>query len=119
MHHSTREVFRVLLTREVQSVNVLGVAPLVKSGGRLVVFEALEDRAVDDDLMVLQLPPDDSECVVLLVVVDLHLAEPGRVARRYPLLQVLVVHHHRGPRADYTLLAIILLCNEEKGNQIN
>lgn len=106
VHHRACEVFRILLTREVQTVNIFGVAPLVERGGRLIVLQPLQDGAVDDDFVVLQLPSDDAECVVLLVVVDLHLAEARRVARWDPLLEVLVVHHHRGASSDYALLAV-------------
>lgn len=77
---------------------------MVESGRRLIVLQALHDRAVDDDLVVLQFPADDPERVVLLVVVDLHLAEAGRRARWNPLLLHVIVHHHRGPGPDYTLL---------------
>lgn len=107
MHHGPGERFRVLLAGKVQSVHELGVPPLVKGSRRLVVLEALDDRAVDDDLVVLQFPADHSECVVLLVVEDLHFTETGRTARWYPFFLAIVVHHHRGAGSDYTLLAHI------------
>lgn len=105
VHHGPGERFRVLLAGEVQAVHELGVPPLVERRRGLVVLEPLDDRAVDDDLVVLQLAADHSECVVLLVVEDLHLAEAGRAARRDPLLLAIVVHHHRCPGTDYALLA--------------
>lgn len=75
-------------------------------GGRcLVVFEAFDDRTVDDDFVVLQLASDHSECVILLVVEDLHLAQARRAARGYPLLLAIVVDHHRCTGTDYALLA--------------
>lgn len=107
MHHGPGERFRVLLAGEVQAVHELGVPPLVKRCRGLVVLETLDDRAVDDDLVVLQLTADHSECVVLLVVEDLHLAQSGRTARGNPLLLAIVVHHHRCPGTDYALLAHI------------
>lgn len=57
--------------------------------------------------MVLELPADHAECIVLLVVVDLHLAEARGAARGYPLLLHVVVDHHRGPGAYYALLTAI------------
>lgn len=114
MHHRTRKAFRVLLTREIQTVNIFRVAPLMECGGGLVVLQALENRTVDDDFMVLQLPSDDSECVILLVMINLNLAEARRVARWNPLLEILIVNHHRSPRADYTLFAIISMQMENE-----
>lgn len=105
VHHGAREIFRILLTREIQSVNIFRVAPLMKCGGGLIVLQSLENRAVDDDFVVLKLSSDDAECVVLLMMVDLHLAEAGRVARWNPLLEILIVHHHRSSRSDDTLFA--------------
>jgi len=61
----------------------------------LIVFESLEDRAVDDDLMVLQLPADYAERVVHLMMIELNLRQAGRAAARYPFLVYIVVHHHR------------------------
>lgn len=94
VHHGTCKVFRILLTREVQTVHVFRVAPLMECGGGLIVLEALENRAIYDHFMVLQLSSDDPECIVLLVVINLHLAQARRVPRWDPLLEVLIVHHH-------------------------
>lgn len=105
VHHGPGERFRVLLAGKVQTVHKLGVPPLVKGCRCLVVFEALDDRTVDDDFVVLQLTADYSECVVLLVVEDLHLTEAGRAARGNPLLLAVVVDHHRCTGTDYALLA--------------
>lgn len=78
---------------------------MVERCRRLVVLEALDDGTVDDNLVVLQLAAHDPECVVLLVVEDLHLAQAGRAARWNPLLLTIVVHHHRGACTDYALFA--------------
>lgn len=48
----------------------------MECGGGLIVLQALENRAIYDHFMVLQLPSDDPECIVLLVVINLHLAQP-------------------------------------------
>lgn len=48
--HRVGELLRVVLGREVQPVDQLRVAPLVKGVGRLVVLEALQDGAVDHQL---------------------------------------------------------------------
>lgn len=108
MHHGPGEGFRILLAGEVEPVDGLGVAPLVEGGRRLVVLEALQNGAVDDHLVVLQLAADHTERVVLLVVVDLHLAQAGRAARRNPLLLHVIVDHHRGTGADYALLTVVV-----------
>lgn len=103
MHHSSCKRFRILLAGKVQAVHRLGIAPLMERCRGLIVLEALQDRTVDYNLVVLQLPADHSKRVVLLVVIDLHLAQAGRGARRYPLLLHVVVDHHRGTGADYAL----------------
>lgn len=105
MHHGTGERFSVLLAGKIQPIDKLGVPPLVERGRRLVVLEALDDGTVDDDFVVLQLAAHYPECVVLLVVEDLHLAEAGRAARWDPLFLAIVVHHHRGACTDYALFA--------------
>lgn len=91
--HGAGEEVRVLLGAEVQAVDLLVVAPLVERGGRLVVLEALQDGAVDDDLVVLQLPADDPKRLLDRVLVDVDLGEARRRARRHPLLVDVVVHH--------------------------
>lgn len=73
----------------------------MKCGRCLIVLEALDDGTIDDHLVVLQFAPDDAKCVVLLVMVDLHLAETRRAARRHPFLLVVVVHHDGSASADY------------------
>lgn len=105
VHHGSGERLSVLLAGKVQSVDKLGVPPLVERCRRLVVLEALDDGTVDDDFVVLQFAAHDPECVVLLVVEDLHLAQAGRAARWNPLLLAIVVHHHRGACTDYALFA--------------
>lgn len=104
MHHGSGKRLRILLTGKVQPVNGLGIAPLVEGRRRLVVFQALQNRAVDHDLMVLQLPANHSEGVVRLVVVDLHLTQPGRCTRWNPLFLDVIVDHHRCTGPDDTLL---------------
>lgn len=46
VHHGAREAVGVLAAREVESVHVAGVPPLVERGRRLVVLEAADDAAV-------------------------------------------------------------------------
>lgn len=53
------------------------------------------------NLMIIKLPSDDSEGVVLGVMVDVHLGQAGAGARGDPALQPVVVHHHGGPGAAY------------------
>lgn len=106
MHHRTGKRFRVHRAGEVQPVHELGIAPLVKRRGGLIILQPLDDRTVDDDLMVLQLPTDDAERVVLLMVEDLHLAQTGRAPGRYPLPLHIVVHHDRGPGPNDALFAV-------------
>lgn len=105
MHHGSGERFRVLLAGKIQPIHELGVSPLVERGRCLVVLEAFDDGTVYDDFVVLQLATHYPECVVLLVVKDLHLAQPGRTARWNPLLLAIVVHHHRSAGSDYALFA--------------
>ena len=50
--HGLCEVVCILLLREVESVHLSVVAPLVEGGRRLVVLESLHDGAVDDDLQI-------------------------------------------------------------------
>lgn len=104
MHHGPSKVLRIILAREVQAVNEFRIAPLMKCCRGLIVLQSLQNGAVDDHLVILQLSSHHTERVVLLVVVDLHLAQSRRAARWHPLLLVVIVHHHRGPRPDNTLL---------------
>lgn len=95
LEHRPSEGVGIILTGEVEPVDLLVVSPLMKRDRGLIVLESLEDRTVDDDLMVLQLPADYAERVVHLMVVELDLRQAGRAATRYPLLVHVVVHHHR------------------------
>lgn len=104
MMHGPGKVLRITLTRKVESVDIFGVAPLMKCGRGLVILQSLEYGAIDHHLVILELSPHHTERVVLLMVIDLHLAQSRRSARGYPLLLVVIVHHHGGPGPDYTLL---------------
>ena len=126
--HGLCEVVCIFLLREVESVHLSVVAPLVEGGRRLVVLESLHDGAVDDDLqierrkniasghcvtarstgfylMVGQLATDDAEGVVDTVVVDVHLAQPLRRAARNPASVSVVVNHDRRTRRRNRVLA--------------
>lgn len=109
VHHCTGKRFRVHRAGKVQTVHELRIAPLVERGGGLIILEALDDRAVNDDLMILQFPANDAERVVLLMVEDLHLAQTGRAAGRNPLPLHIVVHHDRGPGTNNTLFIHFVL----------
>lgn len=98
--HGPREVLSILTGGEVEAVHLATVSPLVECRGRLVVLEPLQDGAVDDHLMVLDLPADHPEGVVDGMLVDLHLGDALRAATRHPLLVAVVVDHHRRPRRD-------------------
>lgn len=56
--------------------------------------------------MIVELPPNDSERVVLgmMIYVDLGQARAG--ARGYPSFQTVVVHHYRSAGATDALLAV-------------
>lgn len=71
----------------------------------LIVFETLGYGAVDDNFMVLELPSNNPKRVVHLVMVNLHLRQPRRSSRRYPLLAGVIVDHNGSPRRGYALLA--------------
>lgn len=75
----------------------------MESGRCLIVLQSFDDRTVDDDFVVLQFTAHYPECVVLLVVKNLHLTQAGRTARRDPLFLAIVVHHDRGAGTDYAL----------------
>lgn len=75
MHHGACKVLRIALAGKIETVNIFGVAPLMKCGCGLIIFESLQYGAIDNDLMILQLTSNDTECVVLLMMIDLHLAE--------------------------------------------
>lgn len=105
MHHGPGKGLRILLTGKVESVDGFRVAPLMKRGCGLIVLEALQNGTVDDHLVILQLAPDDAEGVVLLVMVDLHLAQARGRARGDPFLLHVIVDHHRGTGSYYALLA--------------
>lgn len=93
------------MARKIQTVHILRVPPLVEGGRCLIVLQSFNDRTVDDDFVVLQFTAHYPECVVLLVVKNLHLAQAGRTARRDPLFLAIVVHHDRGAGTDYALFA--------------
>lgn len=103
VHHCSRKALSILLTREVQAINIFCVAPLMKGGGGLIIFQSFEYRAVDDDFVILQLAADDSECVVLNVMKDLHFAETAGGAAGHPFLHYFIVNHHGCSRTDDTL----------------
>lgn len=95
LEHRPGEGVGVILTGEVEPVDLLVVPPLMKRHRRLIVLQSLQDRAVDDDLVVLQLPADHAERIVHLMVIELDLGQAGRAATRYPFLVHVVVYHHR------------------------
>lgn len=80
------------------------VPPLVERRSRLIVFQTAYDTAVYYDLVVIEFPSDDSESVMLGVVVDVHLGEARAGAGGHPALEAVVVHHHGGAGAAYRLL---------------
>lgn len=95
LEHRPGKGVGVVLTGEIEPVDLLIVPPLMERDRRLIVLEPLEDRAVDDDLVILQLPPDHAERIVYLMMVELDLGQAGRAAAWYPFLVHVVVHHHR------------------------
>lgn len=95
LEHRPSESIGVVLTGEVEPIDLLVIPPLVKRNRGLVVLESLENRAVDDNLVVLQLPADHAERIVHLMVIELDLGQAGRAATRYPFFVYVVVHHHR------------------------
>lgn len=95
LEHCPSEGIGVVLTGEVEPVDLLVIPPLVKRDRGLIVLESLEDRAVDDNLVVLQLPANHAKRIVHLMVIELNLGQTGRAATRYPFLVHVVVHHHR------------------------
>lgn len=101
MHHGSREAVGIFSTGEIEAVYVPRIPPLVEGGSRLVVLQTTYYSTVYHHLMIIKLPSDDSEGVVLGVVVDVHLGQAGAGARRHPALQPVVVHHHGGPGAAY------------------
>lgn len=95
LEHRPSEGVGIVLTGEVEPVDLLVVSPLMERDRGLIVFESLEDRAVDDNLVILQLPAHHAERVVHLMMIELDLRQTGRAAARYPFLVHVVVHHHR------------------------
>lgn len=73
LKHRLGEGVGVVLTGEIEPVHLLVVPPLMKRARRLIVLEPAEDRAVNNDLVILQLSADHAERVVHLVMVELHL----------------------------------------------
>lgn len=80
MHHSACESFSIILRREIQTIYEFRIAPLMECGRGLIIFETLQYGTVDDDLVILQLTANNAKCVVLLMMIDLHLAEACRRA---------------------------------------
>lgn len=66
----------------------------MKGGGRLIIFQSFQYGAVDDDLVILQLAADDSECVVLNVMKDLHFAKSRCRSGGDPFLHYFIVDHY-------------------------
>lgn len=95
LKHRPGEGVGVVFTRKVEPVHLLVVPPLVERDRGLIVLEPFQDRAVDDDLVILQLPTHHTKRVVHLMMVKLDLRQAGRAATRYPFLVHVVVHHHR------------------------
>lgn len=95
LEHRPSKGIGVVFTGKVEPIDLLVISPLVKRDRGLIVLESLEDRAVDDNLVVLQLPADHTERIVHLMVIELDLGQTGRAATRYPFLVHIVVHHHR------------------------
>lgn len=95
LEHCPSEGIGVVLTGEVEPVDLLVIPPLVERDRGLIVLESLEDRAVNDNLVVLQLPANHAKRIVHLMVIELNLGQTGRAATRYPFLVHVIVHHHR------------------------
>lgn len=113
LEHRPSESIAVVLTGEVEPVDLLVIPPLVKRHRGLIVLESLENRTVDDNLVVLQLPADHAERIVHLMMIELDLGQAGRTATRYPFLVHVVVHHHRRAGGWYAHFAVndkILVC---------
>lgn len=103
MHHGARKVLGIALAGKVETVYILGVTPLMERCRGLIVFESLQYRTIDDHLVILQLAAHDTECVVLLMMIDLHFAETRRTARWHPFLLVVIIHHHRSAGSNNAL----------------
>lgn len=73
LKHRLGEGVGVVLTGEIESVHLFVVPPLVKRARRLIVLEPSEDRAVNNDLVILQFSADYTERVVHLMMVELNL----------------------------------------------
>lgn len=95
LEHRPSKGIGVVLTGEVEPIDLLVIPPLVKRDRGLIILESLENRAVDDNLVVLQLPADHAERIVHLMVIELDLGQAGRAATWNPFLVHVVVHHHR------------------------
>lgn len=77
LKHRPGEGVGVVLTRKVESIHLLVVSPLVERDRGLIVLQPLQDRAVDDDLVILELPADHAERVVHLMMIKLDLRQAG------------------------------------------
>lgn len=53
LEHRPSESIGVILTGEVEPIDLFVISPLVKRYRGLIVLEPLENRAVDDNLVVL------------------------------------------------------------------
>jgi len=84
----------------------------VEGGGGLVVLQPLHYRAINHNLMVLQLSADHSEGVVDYMMVDVNLAETVAGSCRDPLLVHVVVDHDAGARGGDALLRTLLTHDE-------
>lgn len=95
LEHRPGKSIGVVLTGEVESIHLLVIPPLVKRDRGLIVLESLENRAVYDNLVVLQLSADYSERIVHLMVIELNLGQARRAATRYPFFIHVVIYHYR------------------------
>lgn len=96
-HHGIGKRLSVLLAAEVQSIDVLIVAPLMKRGRGLIVFEPFQNGTVDHNFVVLQLPANHSKRIVQNVLIDVHFGKPTGCATWHPFLIDVIVHHDGGP----------------------
>lgn len=68
----------------------------MKSACGLVVLEALQNGAVDDNLVVLRLPADHTKRLIRSVVIDVDLCNSRSRPGRNPFLVLVVVNHDGG-----------------------
>lgn len=65
----------------------------MKSGGGLIVLQTLEDGAIDDDFVVLDLSADDAKSVVDRMMIDVDFGESLRRSGGNPFLLLIVIEH--------------------------